>query len=147
MDQVQKTLLSRFYLEAVTSLKTAKKSSDMAEKHFHERHTKDGRNSLMQASSALKQGISALEEIRKVLGLEDPTVIRKNELAAQFKKVSQDLLSAQKRKEKLQADGENDPNILAAMEQVISRYQDQRTDLASEMQAEGLTAFEIQAMI
>ena len=142
-----KDQVGRLYTEATRSLVQAKKKNEEAEKHFHERHVKDGRSALLSAASHTRQAQASLEEIRKTLGLEDPSVIRRKDLVDRLKKTQEDMRKAGERKKQLVDIGEQDSNILNAIDQVVARYQAQREAILVEMSDEGMSQIEIQSAI
>lgn len=123
----------------------ARKHFDDSERHFHERHKVDGRRSLLAASTAMREAGAELEEMRKILGLDDPKVIQKKTLDDRAKRTVADLAKATSRKTMMVDDGETDQNILNAIDQVIARYESALQGLSREMSESGWAPEEILA--
>lgn len=142
----ENTIASRILLEASRHHTEANKQLVAAEKAVHERRVGEGRRLILSSQSNLRQISTSLDDLRKQLNLEDPKETRKGELSERYKKAHTDLQSARSRKKQLEDTGENDPNILQAVAQVITRYEQALSQVTGDMESDGWSPMDIAAL-
>lgn len=134
---------SALLLRANDANADAKRHFEAAEKYTHDRLKVPARREMLSASQNLRDANIALDDLRALLGIEDPKILRKEELRVRAVKTVADLKAATARKKRIVDDGETDANILGAVDQVVARYEAQIQSLSREMADMGWAPTEI----